>query len=38
VDSLDPPRRAALRHRCQALLPAGPVEIRATAWAVVGRA
>lgn len=38
VASLDPDRRAALRQRCQALLPAGPVEIRATAWTVAGRA
>lgn len=38
VASLDPARRAGLRQRCQALLPAGTVEIRASAWTVVGRA
>lgn len=38
VASLDAGRRAALRQRCQALLPAGPVEIRASAWTVAGRA
>jgi SAM-dependent methyltransferase len=38
VASLDPARRAALRQRCQTLLPAGPVDIRASAWTVVGRA
>jgi SAM-dependent methyltransferase len=38
VASLDAPRRAALRQRCQTLLPAGPVEIRASAWTVAGQA
>jgi SAM-dependent methyltransferase len=38
VVSLDAERRAALRQRCQTLLPAGPVEIRASAWTVAGRA
>ena len=38
VASLDPDRHAALRGHCQTLLPAGPVEIRATAWTVSGRA
>src|SRR5438105_4165495 len=33
VASLDAGRRAALRERCRSLLPAGPVEISATAWA-----
>ena len=36
--SLDSGRRALLRERCRRLLPAGPVEVAATAWAVVGRA
>ncbi len=38
VGSLTPDRRAALREQCRDLLPAGPVEISATAWAVVSRA
>ena len=38
VASLDAGRRAALRRHCQTLLPAGPVEIVASAWTVVGRA
>ena len=37
VASLTPDRRAALRGQCRQLLPAGPVEISATAWAVAGR-
>jgi SAM-dependent methyltransferase len=35
VASLAPDHRAALRDRCQRLLPAGPVEVSATAWAAV---
>jgi SAM-dependent methyltransferase len=35
VESLDPDRRAALRARCAALLPAGPFSTRARAWTVV---
>jgi SAM-dependent methyltransferase len=35
VASLDAGRRAALRERCRGLLPAGPVEISATAWAAI---
>jgi SAM-dependent methyltransferase len=38
VGSLTPDRRAELRERCRRLLPAGPVEISATAWAVTCRA
>ncbi len=38
VRSLTPDRLAALREQCRHLLPAGPVEISATAWAVVSRA
>jgi SAM-dependent methyltransferase len=34
VASLTPDRRAELRERCRRLLPAGPFEISATAWAV----
>lgn len=34
VASLAPARRGALREHCRHLLPAGPVEISATAWAV----
>ena len=30
-------RRAALRERCRRLLPAGPVDINATAWAASAR-
>jgi SAM-dependent methyltransferase len=37
VASLAPERRAALREQCRQLLPAGPVEISATAWAAVSR-
>lgn len=37
VASLAPDRRAALRDECRRLLPAGPVEITATAWAASGR-
>jgi hypothetical protein len=35
--SLAPDRRAALREHCQRLLPAGPFEVSATAWAAVSR-
>jgi SAM-dependent methyltransferase len=35
--SLDPDRRAALREHCRRLLPAGPFEVSATAWAAVSR-
>ena len=35
VASLAPDRRAALREQCRRLLPAGPFEISATAWAAV---
>jgi SAM-dependent methyltransferase len=35
VASLSPERQAALRERCRRLLPAGPIEISATAWAAV---
>jgi len=38
VASLTPDRRAALRDQCRELLPAGPVEISASAWAAVSRA
>ena len=38
VASLAPDPRAALREQCRRLLPAGPIEISATAWAVVSRA
>jgi SAM-dependent methyltransferase len=38
VASLDEDCRVALRELCRRLLPAGPVEITATAWAVAGRA
>jgi SAM-dependent methyltransferase len=38
VASLAPDRRAALREQCRHLLPAGPVEISASAWAAVSRA
>jgi hypothetical protein len=34
VASLTPDQRAALREHCRGLLPAGPFEISATAWAV----
>jgi SAM-dependent methyltransferase len=36
--SLDPRRRAELRERCRRKLPAGPVEVVASAWAIVARA
>jgi SAM-dependent methyltransferase len=35
--SLDDDRQLALRELCRSLLPAGPFEVRATAWAVTGR-
>ena len=35
--SLDPDRRAVLRERCRRLLPAEPIEITATVWAVTCR-
>ena len=35
--SLAPDRRAALREQCRRLLPAGPFETIATAWAAVSR-
>ena len=38
VASLAPDRREALRDQCRRLLPPGPVEISATAWAATGRA
>jgi len=38
VASLDEDCRVALRELCRRLLPAGPVEITATAWAVAARA
>jgi SAM-dependent methyltransferase len=38
VASRDANQRAALRQRCRMRLPPGPVEIRACAWAVAGRA
>jgi SAM-dependent methyltransferase len=37
VASLTPDGRAALRERCRRQLPAGPVDISATAWAVTSR-
>jgi len=37
VASLTPAHQAALRERCQRLLPGEPVEVSATAWAVTGR-
>ncbi len=37
VASLAPERLSALREQCRHLLPAGPVEISATAWAVTCR-
>jgi SAM-dependent methyltransferase len=36
VATLDDHRRLALRERCRALLPAGPVVITARAWAALG--
>jgi SAM-dependent methyltransferase len=38
VGSLTLDRRAALHDQCRQLLPAGPIEISAIAWAVVSRA
>ena len=38
VASLSPERQSALRDQCRRHLPAGPVEISATAWAATGRA
>ena len=38
LESLLPERRDALRERCRLLLPAGPVEVSATAWALACRA
>ena len=38
VAALAPDRQAALRDQCRHLLPAGPVEISASAWAAVSRA
>jgi hypothetical protein len=35
--SLDADRQVALRERCWDLLPAGPVEVSATAWAATGQ-
>ena len=37
VASLSPGHRAALREQCRRRLPAGPVEISATAWAATSR-
>jgi SAM-dependent methyltransferase len=37
VTSLDSDRSALLRERCRRLLPEGPVEVSAAAWAVVSR-
>lgn len=37
VASLPPDHRIALREQCRRLLPAGPVEITATAWAATSR-
>ena len=37
VASLTPDRRAELRDQCRRLLPPGPFEITATAWAVTSR-
>jgi SAM-dependent methyltransferase len=38
VASLHPDRRSALRDQCRRHLPAGPVEVSATAWAASARA
>ena len=38
VASLPPDRRSALREQCRRQLPAGPIEISATAWAATARA
>ena len=35
--SLDADRQAGLRERCRRRMPAGPVEVSATAWAATGR-
>jgi hypothetical protein len=35
--ALDADRQAALRERCRQRLPAGPIEVSATAWAATGR-
>ncbi len=35
--ALAPDARAALRERCQRLLPSGPFEVSATVWAVTGQ-
>jgi SAM-dependent methyltransferase len=37
VAALPPERRDALREHCRQLLPVGPVEVSATAWAVTSR-
>jgi SAM-dependent methyltransferase len=37
VASRSPPERDALRAQCRRLLPTGPIEITATAWAATGR-
>jgi SAM-dependent methyltransferase len=37
VASLSPEHQAALREQCRLLLPEGPVEVSATAWAAIGR-
>jgi hypothetical protein len=37
VASLTPDHRTALRDQCRRLLPVGPVEITATAWAATSR-
>jgi SAM-dependent methyltransferase len=37
VAALTPDRQVELRERCRRLLPAGPVDITATAWAATGR-
>ena len=37
VAKLSPGQRAALQEQCRRLLPAGPIEITATAWAATGR-
>lgn len=38
VQNLDPGRRERLRNRCSELLPAGPFDLHATAWAAVALA
>jgi SAM-dependent methyltransferase len=38
LGKLDPPRLAALRDHCEAVMPAGPFTVEASAWCVVGRA